>query len=230
MSDSKLNMTSNLGTTERLISAMGGSILLFDALSQREKSISKILAGGYLLFRGASGHCFIYDAGLSDKGKKERGKIKIDTNLTVNKSQSEVYSFWRELENLPLFMKHLEKVTALDDKTSEWVAKIPGDIGTISWKSEIVDDEKDKKISWKSLPESTIENEGAVHFRDAGKFGTEIHAVIQYRAPMGTAGEGIAKILNPAFEEMVQEDIKNFRRYMETGEVPTTEGQPSGRE
>lgn len=228
MSDNKMDMTPNLGITERVISALGGSFLLYDALSRREKSFSKIIAGGYLLFRGASGHCFIYDAGLNDK-TKEKGKIKIDTHLTVNKPRNEVYSFWRELENLPLFMKHLENVTTFDDKTSEWTAKVPGDMGTITWRSEIVNDEEDEKISWKSLPDSTIENEGTVHFRDAGKFGTEIHVIINYRAPMGTPGEGVAKMLNPAFEEMVQEDVKNFRRFMETGELPTTEGQPSGR-
>lgn len=227
MSDN-MSLRPNLGTTERVISTLGGSFLLYNVLSQREKSISKLLAGGYLLFRGVSGHCYIYEAGFDGK-TKERGKIKIDTHLTVNKPRNEVYNFWHKLENLPRFMKHLENVTTLDDKVSEWTARIPGNMGTISWRSEIVEDEKDEKISWKSVPDSTIENEGTTHFRDAGKFGTEIHVIINYSAPLGTPGESVAKMLNPAFKEMVQEDIKNFRRYMETGEIPTTEGQPSGR-
>lgn len=227
MSEQKnVDLTPNLGTSERIVSSFGGAYLLYDALTREKKSISRAIAGGYLLFRGASGHCFIYEAGLG--GRRDKGNVHIDTSLTVNKPREEVYNFWRELENLPLFMKHLKSVTELDEKISEWVARIPGDVGTITWKSEITNEVQNEKISWRSLADSTIENEGTVRFIDAGKFGTEINVDISYRAPLGTAGEGVARMLNPAFEEMVKEDIKNLRRYMETGEIPTTEGQPSG--
>ena len=129
-------------------------------------------------------------------------------------------------------MRHLKKVQVLDETTSEWTASIPrlpGKLGTVSWKSEIVKDDPGALLSWKSLPGSAIENAGKVSFNDAGKFGTEVHVVISYHAPLGLVGEKAGKLLNPLFEKMVREDIRNFKRFIETGEIPTTEGQPVGR-
>ncbi|MEX2573916.1 MAG: SRPBCC family protein, partial [Balneolaceae bacterium] len=136
---------------------------------------------------------------------------------------------WHKFENLPLFMKHLEKVDVLDDKLSEWTAKLPGKAGTLSWTAEMTKEIRNELIEWTSLPDSAIENSGRVQFRDAGKYGTEVKVHIQYQAPLGTPGEGVLSLLNPVFKYLLKEDIRNFKRYMETGEIPTVEGQTSGR-
>lgn len=223
----EVKLTQNLSNSERVFSLMGGSYLLYNAFSKKGSGFLKAATAGYLYFRGATGHCPISNAiGIGEVDNL--GDINITTSLTVNKPREEVYKFWRNLENLPKFMKHLKDVSAIDETVSSWEANIPGNVGTISWKSEIVEDIENEHIGWQSLSESTIENTGNVRFRDAGKFGTEVNVVISYRAPLGSAGEGIAKMLNPVFESMVQEDVKNFRRYMEAGEVPTAKGQPSG--
>ncbi len=215
----------NVGFTERFISMIAGSFLMYRAIATKRKR--KALLGGYLMFRGATGHCSSYSiVGMSTAGKAQNVNCKV--RITVNKPLPEVYEFWRRLENFPLFMKHLKSLKTIDDITSEWKAFIPGKLGTVTWKSEIVKDEKNQRIGWHSLPGSSIENAGNVHFRDAGKFGTEVYVVISYHAPGGKAGEGVGKLFNPLFEEMVKEDIKNFKRYMETGELPSIKGQPSG--
>src|SRR5690606_29368582 len=101
-------------------------------------------------------------------------------------------------------------------------------LGTIDWHATIVHDEMNKRIGWRSDEDASVENAGTIHFRDAGKFGTELLAIISYVAPAGKLGEGVGRLLNPAFEGMVREDIKNFKRYIESGEIPTISGQPSG--
>ena len=45
--------------------------------------------------------------------------------VTINKPPEELYAFWRDFDNLPKFMNHLESVTAQDDTHSHWVAKAP---------------------------------------------------------------------------------------------------------
>lgn len=205
----------NVGRSERIVSAVSGSILLFNAL-RRGKPIQTLLAG-YLVFRGATGHCSAYQA-IGKKSIDKVQNINIKTNLSINRPVSEVYTFWRKLENLPLFMDHLESVREINEKTSEWKAKIPGGMGTIDWKSVIVEDEPNDRIGWRSLPGSEIETAGNVHFRDAGSFGTNVYAVISYKAPGGQVGETIGRLLNPAFENMVKSDLKNFKTYMETDE------------
>ncbi|WP_417943156.1 SRPBCC family protein [Flavobacterium sp. RS13.1] len=136
-------------------------------------------------------------------------------NSTINKPISEVYAFWRDFDNLPKFMNHLDSVKPISYTTSKWIAKDPAGIGKISWIAEIVKDEKERLISWNSLPDSSIKNAGKVVFRPSGE-GTEIIVTTSYQAPFGIAGEGAAKLLNPYFEKMVKDDLLNFKTYLES--------------
>lgn len=218
----------NVSNTERIVSVLGGSALIWHALSGNRKSIVEGIAGGYLLFRGASGYCPIYDLTNKQRLPDPAKNINIQTALTVNKPIHEVYTFWRQLENLPLFMKHLESVKQTGAKTSEWKALIPGGVGVIHWEAEIVKEEPNAFLGWNSLPGATIENAGKVVFKEAEENSTEIHVVISYQAPLGTVGEEVLALFTPVFENMIKEDVRNFKRYIETGEIPTIKGQPRG--
>lgn len=219
----------NVSATERIISVMAGSLLLYRALKKRKLGIVNGATAGFLLYRGLSGHCPGYAAMGKQKLPDPVKNINIRTQLTVNKPRQEVYAFWRKLDNLPLFMKHLHSVEVLNEQESQWKARIPGGLGTIQWKAEITKEENGSFLGWNSLPGSAIDNAGKIVFKDAGEKGTEIHAVITYRAPLGVVGEGVARLFNQVFEDMVKEDIRNFKRYIETGEIPTIDHQPSGR-
>ncbi len=211
------DLKTNVGFPERVISIISGSFLMCNAVSSKG-SFVKALTAGYLMFRGTTGYCPAYDAVGKTLGLKSRN-INIYTSLTVNKPPKEVYAFWRKLENLSLFMDHIEEVKAIDDINSEWKVKVPGGLGTISWKSRIVEDVPEERLSWHSLPDSVIENAGNVQFLKSGKNGTEIHVFISYRVPAGKIGEKVARLFNPLFEELVRDDIKNFREFLETGEM-----------
>ncbi|CAN5284574.1 hypothetical protein BH09BAC1_BH09BAC1_01360 [soil metagenome] len=149
----------------------------------------------------------------------EKFDINIETKVRVHSNRQEVYDYWRKLENLPKFMEHLESVTQLDKTTSQWKAKVPGGIATIDWKAEIVEDKRLTRISWKSVEGADVENAGTVDFFDAGKQGTDVHVVISYHAPAGKVGNAVAKLLNPAFEAMIEADIKRFAEVMEEGKA-----------
>lgn len=214
-------MEKNIKTTERVISAIGGAYLLYDALKNK-RSVPEIIAAGFMVFRGVSGYCPVSHVGhllleKNDRPKSSNSNINIHARMIVKKPVEEVYNFWRHLGNLPLFMEHLESVTVLGDTQSEWKAKLPGGIGTVSWKAEIVGEEPHRYIGWRSLSGSTVKNAGKVEFKDAGELGTLVHVVFSYHAPLGSAGEEIARLMNPVFEKMVRKDIMGFKRYMETG-------------
>lgn len=209
----------NVAAPERLLSAAGGAVLLLDIFANRKVNFLQAMAGSYLLLRGVTGFCLAYE----QLGKKEidyrAPNVNIRTSLTINRPRDQVYAFWRRLQNLPLFMKHLQNVTVLDEKLSEWTAALVGDVGTVSWTSEIVKDDPGAMLSWHSLPDSAIENAGKITFADAGRTGTRVHIVISYHAPLGVLGEKAGRLLNPVFEKMVQNDVKNFKHYMETSEL-----------
>lgn len=211
----------NVSQNERMISVGLGAFLLssgFNNLTRHPiKGLMRTIIGAGLLYRGISGHSFVYASMGKTKGVSHTQAINIRTGLIVNKSKDEVYAFWRKLENLPLFMKHLASVTEIDSKHSHWEAEIPGGIGKIKWNAEIVKEEEGHLIGWQSIPNSTINNAGKITFKEAlGGKGTELEVVISYHPPAGDLGAGLAKSLNPVFEKMIRKDIMNFKEYIET--------------
>ena len=218
----------NVGTLERILSVFGGAYLLLQSISRKKVNAVGSTAATYLLLRGATGFCPLYQAmGKTEVGRRAQN-VNIRMTMIVDRPRHQVYAAWRKLEDLPQFMTHLKKVTQLDQETSEWEAYIPGGLGaTISWKSHIVKDDPGALLSWQSLPDSTIVNAGKVEFRDEGNSATDVHVVISYHAPLGLVGEKAARWLNPMFEKIVAEDVRDFKRYMETrsGEIETV--QPS---
>lgn len=212
----------NVGTIERILMVAAGGYLLYNGLSGKNKSVAQSIAGGTMLARGISGYCPVYDA-VGKGGKMKSSNVNIRTSVSINKPVNEVYDFWRNLENLPKFMQHLETVSEKDKVTSHWTATGPGGVGKLSWDAHILMDERGKMLSWHSLPDSTVDNAGKVVFKDNGYGGTDLDVTISYHAPLGVAGEAAAKLLNPFFEKMVKSDIQSLKTYMEMGENQKTE-------
>jgi uncharacterized membrane protein len=208
----------NLSSAERTISIASGVKLALSGFKGLFKSpfssIIKLGAGGYLLNRGITGHCELYSR--MGRNSTEPVNVNIRSSYLIDKPRQDVYNFWRKLDNLPLFMKHLESVEVIDEARSHWVLKLPTGVAKVSWDAEIVMDEPGYSIGWSSLPDSLIDNAGKVRFQDSpdGE-GTLVDIVISYRPPAGGFGGGIAHILNPVFKNMVDNDVRNFKQYMD---------------
>ncbi|MDP9078761.1 MAG: SRPBCC family protein [Bacteroidota bacterium] len=215
--DKNGSATINLNWPERYISIAAGVKLSFSGMRNIFKSpfssILKLGAGGYLVNRGISGHCELY----SQAGKLSTSPVNVNirTSFSVNKPRNEVYDFWRKLDNLPLFMNHLEDVEIIDERRSRWVLKLPTGVANVSWDAEIVHDEPGYMIGWSSLPDSIIDNAGKVRFRDTADGGTLIDVVITYQPPAGGLGVSLAHVFNPLFKKLVDDDVQNFKQYMD---------------
>jgi uncharacterized membrane protein len=205
----------NLGEKSRMISAIAGSLLLYYTIKKHKADALLALAGGYLVYRGVSGHCPLSD--LKDRHLAPTGRnINVRTHVLVNRPRSEIYAFWHKLENLNLFMQHVN-IRETDDKTSSWKIRIPGMPGSLEWEAEIVKEEEGLEISWQSKPGSALENAGKINFSDTPARGTtRIDALISYQAPFGKVGEGISRLLTPLFKRKIEEDIRSFKYYMES--------------
>ena len=155
-------------------------------------------------------------------------KLEAERAYTIMRPRHELYAFWRNFENLPQFMEHLESVTVTSDGRSHWVTRAP--IGKpISWDAEITEDVEDRVIAWRSLPDSVVENSGQVHFSDAADGrGTMVRARIIYQAPGGKTAQEISRFFGESASQQLRDDLRRFKQVMEAGETPTTEGQPHG--
>lgn len=199
----------NLSMTERLISAAAGGALLYSVL-MRPSRVLGLGAAAYLFYRAATGRCAIYNF-LGGHAITYPRNLNIRTSILVDRPRTEVYHFWRRLENLPSFMKHIVSVEEHDEKNSEWTASIPGIPVNIRWKATIVLDKEDEAIGWESTEGSPLHNAGKVEFVDVGEGRTRINVTITYRAPAGLAGEKVAHALNPAFERLVLKDLQSLK-------------------
>lgn len=214
----------NIKWPERIFSITTGARIAAGGLSRITKNpltgLIITAAGGYLLYRGLTGNCPLYDR-LATLQKEKPNNINIRTTMVVKKPRHEVYGSWRRLENLPFFMSHLDSVTSVDDKRSHWEAKLPGNFAKVSWDAEIVSDEPGRLISWKSVEGSAIENTGRVEFVDApGNGSTVVKVVFSYVPPVsGTIAEGAAKLLSPALEKIIKDDIHGFKQYIESSSL-----------
>lgn len=211
----------NVNTTERVISIAAGTFMLYKGLTQLVKhpfiGLQEAAAGGLLLYRGATGYCPVYNK--IGKDTTDLPAIRITERFIVNAPREEVYSFWRNLENLPKFMKHLHSVDETSATHSYWRANLPAEIVKLTWNAEITREEQDRYIGWQSVEGSMIDNAGKVEFTDAiSGAGTELNIEINYFPPAGAIGHSIAKLLNGVFENMVREDITNFKHYVEGDE------------
>jgi uncharacterized membrane protein len=222
----------NVGWQERVMSAGIGGYLFAAGLRNLTKrpikGIIQTAIGGFLLYRGTSGNCPLYTSLGKTNDATHASSVNIRTSMIVNKPRHEVYQFWRRLENLPKFMKHLLSVKELDNKRSHWEAVVPGNVGTLKWNAEIVKERENEFIGWQSMPNATIENAGKVEFKDVDNGnGTELDVIISFRPPAGDIGSGIASLLNPVFEKLIKQDILNFKEYIESHDVPVYGGNVS---
>lgn len=145
--------------------------------------------------------------------------IHATASCVVNREPHEVYEFWRRLENLPRFMKHLESVEETMEGRSHWIAKGPAGT-TVEWEAVIVGDDPGRVITWRSLEDSDVDNAGAVRFEAApGGRGTIVRVHINYNPPAGVIGKTVAQLFGEEPEQQLDDDLRRFKQMMEVGEV-----------
>jgi len=235
----------NVSQAERTVSLAAGSILAVLGLSR--KSLPGLLVagvGGSLVYRGVTGHCSMYESLGIDTAEDERQRqgeqseeeqarrgIHVENAFLINRSPEDLYAYWRNFENLPKIMTHLEEVRVIDDRRSHWAARLPRVAGgqRLEWDAEITRDDPNSLIAWQSVQGSDVETSGRIRFAPAmGDRGTEVHVFMEYVPPGGMLTAMLAPLLSKGSKRMIREDLRNFKRIMEVGEIPTIIGQPHG--
>lgn len=226
----RTGMRRNVGTGDRVVSGLLGAWSM-SRLGRPRGFLGKAAiaaAGSLLLARAATGHSRTYDAiGVSSASLEEGAGIDIECGITIRRPKEELFEFWRNVENLPLVMEHLDSVTDLGNGTSHWVAEGPRDM-KLEWDAQLFNERPGEYLAWHSTPGSRIEQAGAVHFRDAGDQGTEVLLRMRYTPPGGAYGFALAKMMNPITESELEQDLRRLKHMMETGVDISTAGQPTG--
>ena len=218
----------NISDLERWVSMGAGAAMALYGLSRR-RTAGWILAGfgGLLVRRGMTGHCDVYQmTGLNTAGTGEDTRqalggsagVIIEESVTINRPISELYRFWRNLENLPRFMSHLESVERITDTLSRWRAKGPAGT-TFEWNAEIINEVPDQVIGWRSIEGSDVVSAGSVNFDVAGSGKTQVRVRLQYSPPGGKMGDKVARLLGSDAATEIRQDLDRFKQMIEAGET-----------
>lgn len=237
----RLRGETNVGSVERVLSVLGGGALALYGLRRRGVPGTLAgLAGAMLVERGATGHCMVFESlGLDTADQARHGlvrqhgraavleaarSIRVEHAVTVDRPRAELFRYWRDLENLPRIMRHLDSVTVLDDRRSRWRARGPAG-QTVEWTAVIHNEVVDELIAWKSLDDAPVPNAGSVHFEDAGGGrGTVIRVLFEYDPPAGRLGRAVARLLGHEPEQQVRDDLRRFKASLEGGASPRVDG------
>lgn len=203
-------------TIRRWAPLVAGTTLAIVGVSRKTKSGAALAAaGGALAYFGSR-------TNQSQEDSLAHGSV------LLNCSPEEAYRVYRNFEELPRFMRHLESVSKIGDRQYRW--KAIGPMGMpIQWDAEVLEDRPGDLISWRSLSNSAVSVEGSVTFETApGNRGTVVSAVTRYDHPSGDLGRSISKLLGKDPSFLMQQDLRRFKAFVETGEIPTVKGQSHG--
>jgi uncharacterized membrane protein len=219
----------NVGRRERWISAVAAAAVAAYGLRRRRSRRILLPIAGALIGRAVSGRCPVNgmlgrntaldDGPSSPVTSVRRGQgVRVNECIVLNRPRGEVYRFWRNLENLPRFMDHLEAVTVLDERRSHWIAKGPAG-SRVEWDAEIHNETPNEMIAWRSLEGSEVSNAGSVHFMPTENGDTEVRVVLRYDPPAGKLGAAVARLFGEDPSRQVADDLRRLKQVVEAGEA-----------
>lgn len=148
-------------------------------------------------------------------------------SVLISKPVSEVWAFIRDLTNMPKFVRGLSSVEVIDDKRSRWVFDHQGEHHENE--SEIVAEETESLLVWRAVGGKT--HVGALSLEEApGNRGTFVSMRMSRDSEHGKVSGVLAWYFGGDPKSASYINLRRLKAFMETGEVPTVEGQPNGRE
>lgn len=234
----------NLNDSERLLSLLGGGILVAGGLKRGGLTgMAAAALGGALAERGGAGHCHVYGALGIDTSRDGGGRaslgqrvaegahreIDLEAVVTVGRPAAELYEFWRDPSNLPRFMTAVSSVEPQSEGVAEWTIEPRVGPG-ISFRAVVTDDRPNERIAWRSEDTAVVRHTGEVDFEEmpAGR-GTAVRMRLHFQPSGGAIGAKIAGLFDGAVETRLRSDLGRFKQLIETGEIATTDGQPAAR-
>jgi uncharacterized membrane protein len=153
---------------------------------------------------------------------RDDDEVLVGRTVSIYRSRQELYDFWRDFRNLPLFMENIEAVEVMDGNLSHWVVRGPAG-ADLEWDSRITEDVPGEVIAWRSVEGASVDNSGRVEFRDSPNArGTIVSVTIAYDPPGGKVGKVFAKMFRREPAIQARHELRRFKQLMETGELPTS--------
>ena len=225
----------NVGPVQRGVSALAGVALV--AAGLRRPTLGGVAlagAGTSLLYRATTGYCHLFgalgiDTARDDDGGAPSDAVEIRRSITIQRPRDEVYRRWRDPQSQPRVWSHFAELTNATEQGAHWRFEAP--LGrTLGWDARVVDERPGELVAWEAAEGADLRNEGTVEFRDApGDWGTEITLRVRFDPPAGLLGDAAARVLDDPPKLVLEKALRRFKSLVETGEIPSTDQNPSAR-
>ena len=152
---------------------------------------------------------------------------RVHESIEVQAPLEDVFQYWANFENFPNIMSNVEEVRMTGQDTSHW--KIQGPLGTdVEFDARTTEMDPNRGIGWNSI-EGEVQTSGEVRFEEVAPGRTRIDVTMNYADPPGgKVGEVAANVIsNP--ERQMREDLENFARMVERGELGGPQAQTPSR-
>jgi len=220
----------NMGKGERIASILGGAALALAAVAKRGRvGLGLAMAAGSLLVRGVTGSSLLMRllgknrALVSSTGAAavphEQG-IRVEDSILIERSAGELYHFWRNFTNLPQFMPHLKSVEVYEGNRSHWTVEGPAGT-TVQWDAEVINDQPNELIAWRTVEGSVVDHAGTVRFRPTPDgSATMVEVVFEYAPAGGAVGAAVVRLFGRAPEKQVRESLERLKAVFSGGASP----------
>jgi len=208
----------SLSPATRLLTSVGGSLLTLYGLKRKGLAGPVLSTAGLLLT--ARGMTNLDTNSLLGLGTGGNG-IRVQKTININAPIDEVYRFWHNFENFPLFMDHVKEITE-QNGISSW--KVAGPAGSsMEFQSHITRDVPNESIAWETIPDSQIHHAGVVHFEQNWDGGTRVTVQMTYMPPAGVVGHKVAELFGVDPRQAMQDDLSRLKVLLEVNKMTTEE-------
>jgi uncharacterized membrane protein len=213
---------SEAGVTPMAVIRLIGAALALYGLIRRGAIGAMLRTLGTGLVVSGTGRGLIPELGFSSVDR--RRAVDIQKTLHIDAPVDQVYAFWSNYENFPLFMSHVREVEDLGGGRSHWRVSGPGGV-PIEWYAQMTQESPNEVIAWRSEAGSMLENAGVIRFTPTEK-GTRVDLRFCYHPPAGGAGQAVAELLGSDPRSKLNEDLGRMKALLEA----TTRSDSHGKE
>jgi len=228
-------VTGTLGQGVQFV--LGTALVEYGRRQQSRRGTAVALGGGALVVRALGGPAWLKrvfterNGGVTERAATEPAarETAVSRSITIGASPDDLYESWRDPETFAEILGHFAEVTQLDGDRFRWTVHGPygQDIG---WETHVVETEPGHLVRWETPTDAVLPNEGTVRFQPApGDRGTVVTLSVAFDPPGGTLGSAALEQFDIAPKTVAGVALDRFKSLVESGEVPTLDGNPSGR-
>jgi uncharacterized membrane protein len=133
--------------------------------------------------------------------------------VSVGVPPAQMFRLWRDVENLPALLSHLESVERRAGRRSRWTVHCAG-ASPLVWEVEADDEVQTERLAWRSVPGAPVDSATAVSIApvDDGA-STRVRVEVSYASP------DVERALGPRCLEGLADDLARMKRRIEAGET-----------